>query len=197
MLPQVSASWLARVQNLSRWHALTKREMMSSVPLPKVLLSLAQAMGKPRAGLQKKPPPSYNVNERINLLLKLPKCSHVSRQPARKTSPDIRLGGGAYGGSVRIVLVCCRVALRLRGRCVLRSCWGCLSSPALSLGRDMMWQLCILPFSAGAFSSWGPARFSFCFCRRQHHLLSGLFCRPPLHSKHFLMLLDTGSALLT
>jgi hypothetical protein len=57
MLPQVSASWRAQVQNPSRWHALTKQEMMSSVPLPKVLLSLAQAMGKPRAGLQKKPPP--------------------------------------------------------------------------------------------------------------------------------------------
>merc|ERR1711865_1293161 len=38
-------------------HALTKPEMMSSVPLPKVLLLLAQAMGKPRAGLRKKPPP--------------------------------------------------------------------------------------------------------------------------------------------
>jgi len=57
MLPQVLASCLAQVQNLSRWHALTKREMMSSVPLPKVLSSLAQAMEKPREGLQKKPPP--------------------------------------------------------------------------------------------------------------------------------------------
>jgi hypothetical protein len=57
MLPQVLASCLAQVQNLSRWHALTKREMMSSVPLPKVLSLLAQAMGKPREGLQKKPPP--------------------------------------------------------------------------------------------------------------------------------------------
>jgi hypothetical protein len=56
MLPQVLASCLAQVQSLSRWHALTKREMMSSVPLPKVLSSLAQAMEKPREGLQKKPP---------------------------------------------------------------------------------------------------------------------------------------------
>jgi hypothetical protein len=45
------------VQNLSHLHALTKPGMMSSAPLPKVLLLLARAMGKPRAGLRKKPHP--------------------------------------------------------------------------------------------------------------------------------------------
>ena len=47
------------------------------------------------------------MNERSNLLPKLPKCSHVSRD----VSPDIQMGG--LWECVRIVIVCCKIGLSL------------------------------------------------------------------------------------
>ncbi len=52
-------------------------------------------------------------------------------------------GGRGGGGRVRSVVICCRVGLRLGGRCVLTSC---PASPTLSFGGDIMQQLCIVSF---------------------------------------------------
>ncbi len=105
-------------------------------------------------------------------------------------------GGGLWGECPHcfsLLQGCIEVAWPLRIEILL----GLLVFTRVELRQGHDVAVVHIALSAGAFSSWGPARFSFCFCQRQHHLLSGLFCRPPLHSKCFLILLDTGSALLT
>jgi hypothetical protein len=91
--------------------------------------------------------PRCTVPERIAFLLKLPKCSYVSRQPA-----DFLQGfcccrvlgwGGGLGARVCSVAICCMVGLRLGGHCVLTSC---PASPTLSFCGDIMQQLCIASF---------------------------------------------------